>query len=291
MAIILSDKIFLGKNQPKSISRSMKLSGGHKISVIMSVYNGITYLRQAVESIIKQTYRNFEFIIVDDASTDETWDYLKSLNDPRVKLIKNKKNLGLAASLNIALRQAHGDYIARMDADDISLPDRLKTQIDYLIKNPQIDICGTWVKLIDENNQIIGTVHKPTNDEKIKKMNIWITGLIHPTWLARREVFEKLNGYDTHYDMAEDYEFLIRAKNFKMANINEELLMWRNPQNRRSQKGIERMYRQSLAIRWKYFLNGDFGIFYLPFLIRSLITTYLFPTKLKIFLNKKFGLI
>ncbi|OGC57889.1 hypothetical protein A3H26_01565 [candidate division WWE3 bacterium RIFCSPLOWO2_12_FULL_36_10] len=283
----------------------------------MSVYNGMplgpqsaswrtrtassAYLRQAVESIIKQTYRNFEFIIVDDDSTDETWDYLKSLKDPRVKLIKNKKNLGLAASLNIALRQvfdreaqtesAQGDYIARMDADDISVPDRLKTQIDYLIKNPQIDICGTWVKLIDENNQIIGTVHKPTNDEKIKKMNIWITGLIHPTWLARREVFEKLNGYDTHYDMAEDYEFLIRAKNFKMANINEELLMWRNPQNRRSQKGIERMYRQSLAIRWKYFLNGDFGIFYLPFLIRSLITTYLFPTKLKIFLNKKFGLI
>src|SRR3990167_9343393 len=279
-----------------------------KISVIMSVYNGMPHLEQAVESVLEQTYKNFEFIIVDDASSDDTLKFLKSLKDKqslrsssfdelrtaglkRIKLIENKKNLGLAASLNIALRQAQGDYVARMDADDISLPDRLKTQIDYLIKNPQIDICGTWVKLIDENNQIIGTVHKPTNDEKIKKMNIWITGLIHPTWLARREVFEKLNGYDTHYDMAEDYEFLIRAKNFKMANINEELLMWRNPQNRRSQKGIERMYRQSLAIRWKYFLNGDFGIFYLPLLIRSLITTYLFPTKLKIFLNKKFGLI
>src|SRR3989338_4647666 len=144
----------------------MKLSGGPKISVIMSVYNGMplgpqsaswrtrtassAYLRQAVESIIKQTYRNFEFIIVDDDSTDETWDYLKSLNDPRVKLIKNKKNLGLAASLNIALRQvfdretqtesAQGDFIARMDADDICYPERMDTQLKFLKKNPDIDL-------------------------------------------------------------------------------------------------------------------------------------------------------
>src|SRR3990167_3914129 len=113
MGTNLSKRIFPGTSLRKRLYRSTKMSSKSlpagrqaKISVIMSVYNGITYLRQAVESIIKQTYRNFEFIIVDDASTDETWDYLKSLNDPRVKLIKNKKNLGLAASLNIALRQA-----------------------------------------------------------------------------------------------------------------------------------------------------------------------------------------
>lgn len=249
------------------------------------------YLKEAVQSILAQTYKNFEFIIVDDASTDDSWQYLKSLKDERLKLIKNIKNLGLAASLNIALKKAKGDFIARMDADDISLSARFKTQIDYLLKNPRIDICGTWAKLIDENNQIIGRAHNPTNDESIKKMNTWITGLIHPTWLARRKLFEKLNGYDTRYDMAEDYEFLIRAANFKMANINKELLWWRNPQNRRSQKSIEKMYRQSLAIRWRHFTNGDFGIFYLPLLIRSLITTYLFPTKLKVFLNRKVRLI
>ena len=89
-----------------------------KISVIMSVYNGTPFLEEAVESILKQTYKNFEFIIVDDASTDETWKYLKFLNDQRIKLLKNTKNLGLAASLNIALRQAQGDFVARMDADD-----------------------------------------------------------------------------------------------------------------------------------------------------------------------------
>src|SRR3989304_9072936 len=102
-----------------------------RVSVIMSVYNGMPFLKEAVESILKQTYKNFEFIIVDDASTDETWDYLKSLKDPRVKLIKNKKNLGLAASLNIALRQvfdreaqtesAQGDVVARRDSEHARL--------------------------------------------------------------------------------------------------------------------------------------------------------------------------
>src|SRR3989338_4267706 len=125
-----------------------------KISVIMSVYNGMplgpqsaswrtrtassAYLKDAVESILNQTYENFEFIIVDDASVDNSWDYLKNLNDHRIKLIKNKKNLGLAASLNKALKVAKGNYIARMDADDISLPTRFEEQVNYLQKNPSI---------------------------------------------------------------------------------------------------------------------------------------------------------
>ena len=100
-----------------------------EISIIMSVYNGMPYLRQAVQSILNQTYKHFEIIIVDDASTDDSLRYLKSIKDKRVNLIKNLKNLGLASSLNIALRKARGDYIARMDADDVSLPRRLETQL------------------------------------------------------------------------------------------------------------------------------------------------------------------
>lgn len=257
----------------------------------MSVYNGMSYLKEAVESILNQTYKNFEFIIVDDASTDGTWRYLTGLHDRRIKLMKNKKNLGLAKSLNKALRRAQGDYIARMDADDISLPRRFDIQVTYFENNPQIDICGAFVKLINDEGDVIGNVVKPTSDTEIKKMNKWIPGLIHPTWLVRREVFERLKGYDPRYDMVEDYEFLLRAKNFKMANIDKILLLWRSPRTRRSKKGIEKMYRQSLALRWQLFKSGDFGIFYLPFLIRSLITTYLFPTELKIFLNKKVELL
>ena len=111
-----------------------------KISVIMSVYNGMPYLEEAARSILHQTYKNFEFIIVDDASKDKSWQFVRNLKDKRIKVIRNKKNLGLAASLNLALRLAQSDFIARMDADDISLSKRLETQLAFMLKNPKIDI-------------------------------------------------------------------------------------------------------------------------------------------------------
>lgn len=262
-----------------------------KVSVIMAVYNGMPYLKESVESILIQTFKNFEFIIVDDASIDGTWGFLRALKDKRIKLVKNKRNLGLASSLNKALKFSKGNFIARIDADDISLPQRLEIQINFLQKNQNIDICGTLAYLINEEGKKIGEVQKPTKDKDIKKMNQWITGLIHPTWLAKREVFDELGGYDPEYDMVEDYDFLIRAKNFGMANINKKLLLWRSPRNRRSQKNIEKMYRKSLFLRWHYFKKGEFGILYFPYILRSIITTYLFPTKIKIFLNKMSGLI
>ena len=257
-----------------------------KISVIMSVYNGMPYLEQAVESIFRQTFEDFEFFIVDDASTDETWRYLKSLRDMRIKLIQNKKNLGLAASLNIALRQAQGDFVARMDADDISLSIRFEEQINFLQKHPTIDICGSFVNVIDETDKIIGQIKKPTSDKEIKKELFWLTPLLHPTWFAKKEVFRKLKGYDERWDYVEDFEFLIRATDFKMANIPKYLLLFRSQKERRSQKTIEKIYRNSLKLRLKNYRERKLGIRYLLILARSYISTYLFPTRLKIFLNK-----
>src|SRR3990167_8047602 len=257
-----------------------------KISVIMSVYNGTPFLEEAVESILKQTYKNFEFIIVDDASTDETWKYLKFLNDQRIKLLKNTKNLGLAASLNIALRQAKGDYIARMDADDVSLPRRLETQLEFLEKNHDIDMCGSYVSVIDEGGKIIGRIKKPLTDSKIKKELFWLTPLLHPTWFVKKEVFRRLKGYDERWDYVEDFEFVIRAKDFKMANIPKNLLLFRSRAERRSQARIEKIYKKSLLLRIKIFKEQKLGFSYLPILARSYISTYLFPSRLKIYLNK-----
>src|SRR3989338_7696747 len=130
-----------------------------KISVIMSVYNGMPYLKDAVKSILNQTFKNFEFIIVDDASTDNSWNYLKSLKDKqslrssqvaglkRIKLIKNKRNLGLAASLN----------------------KRFENQVKFMLQNTQIDICGTWADLIDETGEVIGEKKFPQKHVAIIK--------------------------------------------------------------------------------------------------------------------------
>ena len=257
-----------------------------KISVIMSIYNGMPYLEQAVESVLNQTYKNFEFIIVDDASADDTLKYLKSLKDRRIKLIRNKKNLGLAVSLNIALRQARGDFVARMDADDISLSMRFEEQINFLQKHPTIGICGSFVNVIDETDKIIGKIKKPTSDKEIKKELFWLTPLLHPTWFAKKKIFDKLQGYDKKWDYVEDFEFLIRAKDFQMANIPKHLLLFRSQKERRSQKTIEKIYRNSLKLRQKIFREQKLGFNYLPILIRSYISTYLFPTRLKIYLNK-----
>lgn len=265
----------------------MKTSPQLKISVIMSVYNGMPYLSEAVESILAQTYKNFEFIIVDDASTDGTWQYLTDLRDSRVKLIKNKKNLGLAKSLNIALRQAQGDYIARMDADDISLPERLETQLKFMKDNPQIDICGTWANKINENGKIIGEKKYPINDIAIKRLLAWEPSIIHPTIMAKTSFFKELNYYDPKFDFAEEYELLMRAKkNYKMANISQKLLLWRLWDKRRSRKMMHRVDRVDLEIKWQAFKRDDFGPLYLLTIAKKFLMTYLVPYPFKVSLAK-----
>ena len=124
-----------------------------KINVIMSVYNGEKYLKQAIESILKQTYTNFRFIIVDDGSNDSSFDIIKSFTDERIVIIRNDRTQGLTRSLNKALRTANGEYIARQDADDISLSNRLKSQIDFLEKHPEVELLGTGVYLINEKGE------------------------------------------------------------------------------------------------------------------------------------------
>lgn len=258
-----------------------------KVSVIMSVYNGIPYLQAAVKSILKQTYKNFDFIIVDDASTDSSLAYLMSLKDKRVKIIKNKKNQGLATSLNKALKVTSGDYIARMDADDISLPNRFEEQIKFLIKHPQIDLCGTWVDLINEKGEIIGEKKYPSKDSRIKKALWWYQPIIHPTLMAKTVFFKKLKGYNPEFDMAEDYELMIRAKNkFKMANISRKLLLWRLWEKRRSRLDMAKMDRIDLKIKLEALKKGYFGPLYFLVVAKKILTTFFLPSSLKVKIAK-----
>jgi glycosyltransferase involved in cell wall biosynthesis len=115
-----------------------------KISVVMPVYNGKEYLALAVESILRQTFADFEFIIINDGSTDNSADIAASYEDPRIKLLHNDKNLGLIPSFNRGLENSRGEYIARMDADDIAFPDRFKKQVAFLDDHPDIALCGSW---------------------------------------------------------------------------------------------------------------------------------------------------
>lgn len=253
----------------------------------MSVYNGMPYLKEAVQSILFQTYSNFEFIIVDDASTDKTWQYLKSLKDKRVKLIKNEKNLGIAASLNKALKIARGDYIARMDADDISLPRRLEIQLGFLQRNHDIDLCGTWADLIDENDKIIGEKKFPKNHEDINRLLMFLSPVIHPTFFAKSIVFKKLSGYDPRFEYCEDYHFLLRAKDvFKISNIAQKLFQLRLWEKRRSRESMKKIDRADLKTKIEALKKGYYAWPYTVIVLVKLFITYLVPYKLKIPLAK-----
>lgn len=261
----------------------MTASSKPKISVVMAVYNGLPYLQEAVESIFNQTYKNLEFIVIDDASTDRSWNLLKSIKDKRLVLMQNAKNVGLAASLNKALKKAKGEFIARMDADDVSMPKRLETQFNFMMKNPDIDLCGTWVDRINSNGKTLGQTKFPQKDKSIKKLLAWQPSIVHPTFFARAQFFKALNYYDPKFDYAEDYELLVRASGkFKMANIPQKLLQWRVWDNRRSRHSWEKMEKVDFEIKRLAYKRGDFGKYYIFILITKYIITYLIPYNIKL---------
>lgn len=254
-----------------------------KISIIMPVNNGLPFLKAAVESILNQSFKDFEFIIVEDSSTDRSLEYLKSIRDKRVKILKNPKNMGVAKSLNRALRAASGQYIARMDADDTSLPQRLQTQLKFMINHPQVDICGSWVNIINKKGQLVGNKKPVTEYNQIKKALSWYSPVIHPTFFAKRKFYEGIKGYDQNFDLAEDYELLVRAKDrFKIANVPEVLLNLRIWGNRRSAKSMHEIDKKDLSVKINALKKGYFGPLYLFTIIRKIIMTYLIPWELKL---------
>ncbi|HSA06013.1 MAG TPA: glycosyltransferase [Candidatus Gastranaerophilales bacterium] len=197
-----------------------------KISVLMPVYNGAKYLKEAIDSILAQSFKDFEFLIINDASTDNSAEIIKSYSDNRINFLNNEKNIGLAASLNKGLDIAKGEYIARMDQDDISLPQRLQKQIEFMNKNPEIDICGSWIKFFGEMN----FVAKYAQSHKQIVSNMFTSSpFAHPSVIIKKERFDQHNlRYNPDLKTAEDYELWTRASKYlKFANIQEVLLNYR----------------------------------------------------------------
>ncbi len=188
-----------------------------KVTVLMSIYNGEKYLHQAINSILNQTFKDFEFLIINDGSTDGTAEILQSYNDFRIRIINNEKNIGLTKSLNKGLKLAKGDYIARMDADDISLPERFERQVEFLNKNKKMGLVGTFWYTIDENGQEID-ISKPTNS--IYAVHF----MCHGTSMIRKRCLDKIGFYREVFEFAQDYDLWLRiADKYEIKNIKEPL--------------------------------------------------------------------
>lgn len=187
------------------------------VSVVMPVYNGEKHLKSAIESILQQTLQDFQFIIIDDGSTDRTSQIVACCaeNDQRITIIRNPRNLGITASLNIGLGVATGQYIARMDADDISMQHRLEAQVAYLEAFPDIGLLGTNISYIDADGQPLNAgkpKHRlPETPEFVRWSLLWRCALYHPTIMLRRQVLEETGYvYDENFEYAEDYDLWTR---------------------------------------------------------------------------------
>ena len=201
-----------------------------KLSVIMPVYNGERYLSQAIESILNQTFRDFELLIINDGSTDRSREIAASYADPRIVLTDNERNMGLSRSLNRGIRLARGEYIARQDADDLSHPDRLRRQVEYLERHPDTVLLGTRIQWIDPQGQSLRLSSPTFTCSQIRWGYLFVSaGISGPVGLFRKRlVVDQIGLYSVDFRYANDAELYSRiARRFCVVNLPEVLYQMR----------------------------------------------------------------
>jgi len=214
-----------------------------RVSVVMSVFNGMPFLTAAVASIQAQTFADFEFVIADDGSRDGSWEALTLLAqaDPRIRLLRNAFNVGASAARNQAMDQARGEFIACQDADDVSQPERLRRQVEFLDAHPEIGVLGTAPAFVDESGDFLGEGNAPirTQDEELQPLLLEINCFCAPSVMFRRRLLDRTGGYNVNVAYAEDYDLLLRlAEVTKIANLPEGLYSYR--QHDRSTSRVHR---------------------------------------------------
>jgi glycosyltransferase involved in cell wall biosynthesis len=201
-----------------------------RVSVVIGAYNGERFLRPAIESILNQTYRDFELIVIDDCSTDSTPRILREFKDDRLRVVSNEQNLGIADTLNKGIAVARGEYVALQDHDDISLPTRLECQIAFLDRNPQVGLVGSNCNIIDEADNISPGWPVKYDDVELKWAVLWRCPFFHTSVMVRRGDIKEVGGYssDPKYRFSEDYDLMSRvALRHAVANIPQILGCWR----------------------------------------------------------------
>ncbi|MHC1716407.1 MAG: glycosyltransferase family 2 protein [Candidatus Dojkabacteria bacterium] len=201
-----------------------------QISIVMPVYNVEEYIKEAIESILNQTFNNWELIIIDDGSTDRTKKILKPYvkSDLRIRYIRKEKNVGITKNLNYAISLAKADLIARMDGDDISSVTRLDIQYEYMKENPKCVLAGTWAEMIDEKGVVLQQIKYPIQDWYLRAKMLLGDYFIHGSVIFRKEIILNSGGYPLEYKFCEDYALWSKVMKYgKIANIPRILYKWR----------------------------------------------------------------
>ncbi len=232
------------------------------ITVLMAVFNEIETIKKSIDTILKQTYKDWDLIVVDDHYRDGTYDFLLQIaeNNKQITVLRNERNIGLAASLNRGLKQSKGEMIARMDADDECYPERLEKQVDFMQKHPEIDVLGTGAELIGKDGNVQNRILLSEKHEQIKKDIFKKTLFFHPSVMMKKSFLKELRGYDEKLIRGQDFELWVKGikKGYKYHNLQEVLLKYKTNDYSRPLKGIKAKFLTQITVsfRYAYILRG-----------------------------------
>jgi glycosyltransferase involved in cell wall biosynthesis len=247
-----------------------------RVSVVMSAYNAERALRPAVESILGQSFRDFEFIVIDDGSRDATASILEQYADPRLQVVR-QENRGLTASLNRGVALSTGEYVARMDADDVAHPDRFREQVAFLDAHPDVGVVGTAYEEIDADGRIIGHRIFPTDDAALRRVLIRYNPFFHSSVMIRRRILAEVGPYDEARSLlVEDYELWFRvARVTRIANLPAMLMQRRYSGENLSLARETEQLRQGVRLRWRVLRRGDYPLSAAIHLLRPALVSVL----------------
>ena len=256
------------------------------ISVLMPVFNAEKYIVASIESILRQSFRDFEFLIFDDASSDATWEIVLryAATDRRIRAERNEKNLGIAGNRNKLISEARGKYIEWQDADDISFPDRLEQQFSFLEGHPEVGIVGGYLQFFSDAG-VSGMRQYAVNDAQLRARIFRYSPVAQPAAMIRRICFTEFGEYDLRYPPAEDIDMSFRiGQKYRFANLPKPVIQYREHPNSATFTRLKRIELNTLSIRKKFFRNAAYKPTVTDFFynVEQLLSIFMVPPNLKI---------
>jgi glycosyltransferase involved in cell wall biosynthesis len=263
------------------------MTGDPKVSVLMPAYNAEKYIAEAIESILNQTFKDFELLICDDASIDSTpaiiEEYAK--RDGRIRIFHNVKKLFVAGNTNLAIDNSRAELLARMDADDIALPERLEKQYAFMVSHPDTAVVGSWIQIMEEGGRGIGIREYLPDDEGLKRKIFRYSPFAHPSVMCRKKVIQEFGRYSETSFPAEDINLWFRiGTKYKFANLQEVLLRYRFFEKSTSNRKLLLVEKRTLKSRWYAWRTQGYKPNFVDFIynIGQVLTMYLMPVKWRI---------
>ena len=259
------------------------------ITVLLSVYNAENYVGIAIESILKQSFTDFELIAVDDCSTDKSWDIVQQYMklDSRVIAKRNEVNLGGCKTLNVGLKLAKGKYIARLDNDDWSYPNRLEKQFDFLEAHPDVGIVGGVMEIMNQHGEVTGKRKYNISDQEIRNKIFRYSPFSHPLVMIRKSILDKVGSYDPAYAPADDYELYFRIGNeSQFANLPDVIMRYRVIPSSITFMQTKKMELATINVRNQYSKNPNYNFTLVDKIYNAFqyLSVYIVPSRLKIYL-------